>query len=160
MASLNMQATSNPFDLAHVLEFKLRLVASETVEKIEEDRIPKKAEPSELSEEMHGLAEVDEMQELRDEFDDSRLDDISDLKFDGDETEVNKSVPLLEKDSSQELLVKVPAAQDAMKASHDFLPKRESEDLKMPEPPTLAKLQKLGTVEATVKDVKIEEEKK
>ena len=143
-----------------MLEFKLRLVASETVEKIEEDRIPKKAEPSELSEELHGLAEVDEMQELRDEFNDSRLDDISDLKFDGDDTEVNKSVPLLEKDTSQELLVKEPAAQNALKASHDVLPKRDSEDLKMPDPPTHAKLHKLGTVEATVQDVKIEEEKK
>ena len=105
----------NPFDLAHVLEFKLRLVTAETVDKIEEDRLPKKIEPSELSE-LEGLAEVDEMQELRDELDDSRLDDISDLKLDGDgdgEKAVNKSMPVIEKNASQELLGK--SALDAVK---------------------------------------------
>ena len=49
---------------------------------------------------------------MRDELDDSRLDDISDLKLDGDEKEVNKSVPLLENSQSQELLSRVASAKE------------------------------------------------
>ena len=117
MASLNQLSTSNPFDLAHVLEFKLRLVAKETIEKIDDDRIlQKKIDPSEGQSDdiIGGLAEVDEMTKLRDVRDDSRLDDISDLRLDadGDKTH-NKSVPslpVLEKGASEELLAKVTGA--------------------------------------------------
>ena len=117
MANLNKQSTQNPFDLAHTFEFKLRLVAQETVEKIEEDRMPKLPEPSdEEEEELPGLAEVEEMLEMREIDDDSRLDDMSDLKLNRDiddddvdngEKAVNKSVPLLEK--GNEILGEPPA---------------------------------------------------
>ena len=67
---------------------------------------------------------------MRDELDDSRLDDISDLKLDGDDKEVNKSVPLLENSQSQELLSQVATAQGALKASHDLLPKAEKDEVR------------------------------
>ena len=67
---------------------------------------------------------------MRDELDDSRLDDISDLKLDGDDKEVNKSVPLLENSQSQELLSRVASAQGALKASHDLLPKAEKDEVR------------------------------
>ena len=49
--------------------------------------MPKKPEPSEEDEDLiGGLVEVDETVELRNRLDDSRLDDISDLNIEGDES--------------------------------------------------------------------------
>lgn len=42
MKNKNQIALANPFDLAHVLEFKLRLVAAETWQKIQDERKPKR----------------------------------------------------------------------------------------------------------------------
>ena len=71
--------------------------------------MPKKPDPSEEEADnfgddlVGGLAEVDEMLELReveDDEHDSRLDDISDIKLDHDASaghlKLNKSLPLLE----------------------------------------------------------------